>query len=312
MENSEKTVKKSFLWKVKKYVKKNYKGWLFVMPVVLGVLFFTLIPLVTSFYDSLFKYNIFKPRVWNNFKNYKYPFTRDKEEFLQSLKVTGLYSVINVPLTLVLSFALAVFLNKKAKGIKLFRVLYYIPVVIPTVISGLMWRNVLDVEYGFFNNMLQSMGLAPRTFLSSPKTALATVIGLNFWSLGSSMLLWLSSIKGIAPDFYEYANIEGAGFWTKMFKITVPMCTPMIFYNLIMGIITSFQTFNSVFVLTGGTSGPKDSLLFFVTNIYNTAFGDSPQIGYASALSWLLFVIIGLLTIVVFKTSKWVFYGEEA
>ncbi len=312
MENNEKSEKKPFWGRVKNYIKKNYKGWLFVLPVVLGVLFFTILPLVTSFYDSLFKYNIFRPREWNNFKNYTYPFTRDWEKFSQSIKVTILYSVINVPLTLALSFALALFLNTKAKGIKIFRVLYYIPVVIPTVISGLMWRNVMDVEYGFFNNLLKSAGLQPWTFISSPDTALPTIIGLNFWSLGSSMLLWLSSIKGISPDFYEYASLEGAGFWTKLFKITVPMCTPMIFYNLIMGIITSFQTFNSVFVLTGGNSGPKDSLLFFVTNIYNTAFGDSPQVGYASALSWILFVIIGLLTLLVFKTSKWVFYGEEA
>ena len=282
-------------------------------PVVLGVLIFTLYPMMNSLYDSFFKYNIFSPREWNNFKNYVYPFTRDWDIFSKSLTVTGIYTVVQVPLSIVLSFLLALFLNRQLKGIKAIRTVFYLPVMIPTVIGGLMWKNVLDVEYGFFNAFLtQRLGFQPLTFISSPDTALGTVIALNFWSLGSSMLLWLSSIKGISKELYEYADIEGASKLVQTLKITVPMCSPMIFYNLIMGIITSLQTFNSVYVLTGGTSGPRDSLLFFVTNIYNTAFGQSPKIGYASALSWILFVIIGIFTLIIFKTSRWVFYNEEA
>ncbi len=298
---------------IKKYILRNYRGWLYVFPVVLGVLIFTLYPMISSLYDRFFKYNVLKPRQWNNFKNYIYPFTRDRENFFGSLKVTGIYTVIHVTLSVVLSFALALLLNRDLKGIKLIRTLFYLPVMIPVVISGLMWRNVLDVEYGFLNSFLtQKLGWKALTLLSSPKTALATVILLNFWSLGSTMLLWLSSMKGISRELYEYAEIEGAGIWRQVFSITVPMCSPMIFYNLIMGIITSLQTFNSVFVLTNGTAGPKNSLLFFVTNIYNTAFGKTPQIGYASALSWILFAIIGLLTLLMFRTSRWVFYNEEA
>lgn len=304
---------KNFISSVKRYISKNYRGWLYVSPVVLGVLIFTLYPMISSLYDSFFSYNVLKPRVWNNFKNYIYPFTRDWEKFSKSLEVTGIYTVVHVTLSVTLSFALALMLNRKLKGIKIIRTLFYLPVMIPVVISGLMWRNVLDVEYGFLNSFLtQKLHFEPLTLLSSPKTSLVTVISLNFFSLGSSLLLWLSSMKGISAELYEYADIEGANVWTKIFKITVPMCSPMIFYNLIMGIITSLQTFNSVYVLTNGTAGPKDSLLFFVTNIYVTAFGKTPQIGYASALSWILFVIIGLLTTVVFKTSRWVFYNEEA
>lgn len=295
-----------------RYFKKNWVGIAYVIPVILGILFFTVLPMATSLYDSFFKYDGITERVWNDFRNYTRPFTSDWEVFGKSLGVTFLYSFINIPLTMSLSFLLAVFLNKKLKGIKIFRTLYYLPVVIPGVISGLLWRNFTDVNYGLGNKILTGLGLPAFAFLTSRDTALATFIFLNMFGLGGGMILWIASLNSISPELYEACDLEGANAFRKLIHITIPMCSPMIFYNLIMGIIGSLQTFGGVLVLTGGNAGPKDSLLFFVINIYFTAFSSSPAVGYASALSWILFVIIGLLTLVVFKTSKWVFYGEDA
>ncbi len=294
------------------YFKKNWEGLLYVMPVILGIAFFTVVPMVSSMYDSFFKYDGITDREWNDFKNYIKPFTTEWETFGKSLNVTFLYSIINIPLTMVLSFLLAVFLNQKIKGIKLFRTLYYLPVVIPAVISGLLWRNFTDVQYGLANKWLTDIGLPPFDFLTSEKTAMPTLIFLNMFGLGGGMVLWIASLNGISPELYEAADLEGASKLTKLLYITVPMCSPMILYNLIMGIIGSLQTFGNVFVLTNGRAGPNNSLLFYVMNIYFTAFSTSPDIGYASALSWILFAIIGIFTILVFKTSKWVFYGEES
>ena len=302
-----------FIFKViGKYFKKNWVGLLYVSPVILGIAIFTVLPMASSLYDSFFKYDGITDRVWNNFKNYTNPFTYDWEVFGKSLGVTFLYSFINIPLTMALSFLLALFLNQKLKGIKVFRTLYYLPVVIPGVISGLLWRNFTDVNYGLANTMLTSIGLKPFTWITSKDTALFTLIFLNMFGLGGGMVLWIASLNGISPELYEACDLEGANGFQKLIYITIPMCSPMIFYNLIMGIIGSLQTFGNVFVLTGGNAGPRNSLLFFVINIYFTAFSSSPEIGAASALSWILFAIIGIFTLIVFRTSKWVFYGEDA
>ncbi len=294
------------------YFKRNWVGLLLVSPVLLGILFFTLVPMVSSLYDSFFKYDGITEHIWNNFANFTRPFTDDREEFFKAISVTFLYSIINIPLTMVLGYALALFLNQKLKGIKIIRMLYYLPVVIPTVIYGLLWRNFTNLEYGLGNQIITSLGLKPFPFFTSKNTAMATLIFLNLFGLGGNMVLWIASLNNIPKELYEAAEIEGAGWGTKTFRITIPMCSPMIFYNLIMGIIGSLQTFGNVFVMTGGTPGPKNSLLFYVMKVYYTAFSGSPEIGYASALSWILFVIIGIFTLIVFRTSKWVFYGEDA
>lgn len=279
---------------------------------IIGILVFTLLPMCTSLFDSFFKYDGITDRQWNHFKNYLRPFSSDWETFSKSVGVTFLYSFINIPLTMALSFLLALFLSRNIKGIKIFRTLYYLPVVIPTVIYGLLWRNFTDVQYGLANSVLNKIGLGSFPFLTSEKTAMFTLIFLNMFGLGGGMVLWIASLNGISPELYEACDLEGASWGQKLIHITIPMCSPMIFYNLIMGIIGSLQTFGNVFVLTNGRAGPNNSLLFFVMNIYFTAFSTSPEIGYASALSWILFVIIGIFTLIVFRTSKWVFYGEDA
>ncbi len=297
--------------KIVQWLKENYKGYLYVMPVILGILFFTLAPMLLSFYYSFFNYNVSQPPKDFGFQNYIRIFNgaRRSREFYQSLKVTGIYTAINLPLTMVLSFFLAMFLNNEVKGIKVFRVLYYLPCVIPTVISGLLWRNFTDYQYGLGPKWLEAMGIE-WGFFGAENSCMPTLIFLNLFGLGGGMILWLAQLKQISVEMYESAAIEGAGWFTKTFRITIPMCTPMIFYNFIMGIIGSFQTFGNVFVLTGGSAGVNNSLLFYIMNVYNSAFIDQ-EMGFACALSWVLFVIIGLLTLLVFKTSRWVFYAED-
>lgn len=302
----------SFWTKACKFIKKYYAGYLFVLPVVIGICWFTLVPMVMSFVYNFFDYDVINPLTNFGLQNYIRPFKQDWGQFSTSLRVTFTYSLISIPLNMVLSFALAMFLNQKhIKGMKFFRVLYYLPVLIPAVISGFLWMQITDVQYGIANELFRALGLPEYEFYSSERTTMPTLIGTGLFGLGGGMIMWLASLRGIPEQLFEAASLEGAGFFTRTFRITIPMCTPIIFYNLIMGIINSLQMFASVFVISSAGGGPGDALLFYVVNVYNKAFGQL-RMGYASALSWILFVIIALLSVIVFKTNKWVYYGEDA
>lgn len=290
-------------------IKSNLIGFLYISPIMLGILFFTLLPMLTSLYYSFFDFKIYDNAPTNfGFQNFIKLFTTEWEGLGNSLSVTLVYTLIGLPLGMVLSFALAMFLNKEIRGIKFFRVLYYIPVLIPAVVGGLLWADITDYNIGFFNTLLTKMGLPKYGFYSMPETVLPTLIFMGLFSLGGGMILWIAQLKGIPESLYEASKLEGAGFWTNTFRITIPMCTPMIFYNLITGIIGSLQTFAGAFMLI--TPANAEQLDFIVVRIYNTAFG-SMDMGLACALSWLLFLMIALLSMLVFKTSRWVFYGEE-
>lgn len=296
----------------KTMVKKSYVGWLFTLPLVLGLLIFTFYPMLMSFVYSLSDFNGVEQFNFIGLKNYIKIFTVDKE-FWPVLGNTFLYALITVPLSLVLSYLLALMLNRDLKGIGVFRVLYYLPVVIPGVVSGLLWKNVFDPTYGLANSLLNSMGLPSSQFLESSSTAMLTIIFMSLWGLGGNMVLWLSALKNIPPELYEAAMLDGASPFRKLISITIPLSTSMIFYNLITGVIGSLQTFSTYIIANNNGKGPDNSLYFLAVKIYNTAFaGTKLQYGYASALSWVLFVIVGLLTITVFRTSKWVYYGEES
>jgi multiple sugar transport system permease protein len=238
-------------------------------------------------------------------------FLYDKDLW-QAMKVTGVYTAISVPLSLVLSFSLALLLNRKIKGVGVFRVLIYLPVIIPVTAGGILWRNFTDADYGMANKFLTSLGAKPFPFFTEAKTSMPSLIFIGLWGLGGGMILWLSALKNVPETYYEAAKIDGANAFVRLFKITVPMCTPMIFYNLVMSVIGSLQTFGSVYTLTGGSPGKNNALLFYLMKVYNDAFNImGATMGYAAAMSWLLFLVIAALTFIVFKTSKWVFYGED-
>lgn len=293
----------------KKKLKRDITGNLFILPVVLGILIFSVYPMISSFIFSFFKtYNgISAPKGFGLF-NYEAIF-RDKD-ILISLRITFLYALVTVPGSMILSFVLALFLKNDVKGIGVYRVLCYMPVIIPATVLGMLYVDFFDPRFGLANNIFESLGLPQSQFFKGASSALPTLMFTNLWGIGGGMILWLSSLKNVPESLYEAAKIDGAGFFKRLFVITVPMCSTMIFYNLIMGIIGSLQNFGLVFIVTGGTTGVDKSLMFYAVKIYLEAFS-AWKMGYASALAWVLFLIIIMLTMLVFKTNKWVYYGDE-
>ena len=308
----------------KRKIKESVAGHLFIMPVLLGILIFTVLPIgfafICSFYDikgyptfTLFHYDrlgkfyglgnyldIFKGELSNSSDN----ITR----FLQSLKVTGIYAVIEIPLMLVSSFALAVLLNQKMKGMRLYRTLFYLPVLLPAVCSGVLWGRMTDDQAGIMNNLADMFHLPHFAWFSEAKTSMPAFILVSMFGIGGNMILWLAQLKNVPQSVYESARLDGASKARQLFQITIPLCTPMILYNTIISIIGTFQTYGQVTTITGG-GGDDYSLYFFVHNIY--WYREINYFGYACALSFVLFIIIAALTLVTMRTSKWVYYGEE-
>lgn len=301
---------KVYLQKTKKIIKENYAGWIFVLPLVIGIAVFTLYPMIQSLIYSFYTYDGLMLFEYTGLRNFRIMFGVDFDETSKVLLNTFIYAGLSVPINLVLSYLVAVSVNQKIKGVTVFRLFYYLPVVIPGVVSGVIWAEMLNpTGYGFFNNILGALGLEPNPFFSSAATALPSVLLMNLWSLGGGMVLWLSALKNIPATLYEAASIDGAGPIRRLWNITVPLSTPMIFYNLVTGIIGAMQTNATLVFASNGGRGPEDSLYFIAVKIYNEAFVGN-NFGYASALAWVLFFIIGLLTIITFKSSKWVYTGD--
>ena len=295
--------------KLARHIQKEYLGILFVMPVILGLAIFTFTPMFKSLYDSFHDIDIFGKASNFGFQNYEKMFTENKIEFFDSLLATIKYVLVASPLTMVLSFALAFVLNREMTGIKLARVLCYGPVVIPTVVNGALWRTITSSEASYLNLLFQSVGLPTYPFFETNETAFQSFIFMGCFGVGSGMILWLSQLKNIPKTLYESADLEGANGWQKLVSITLPMCTPTIFYTLVTNIIGAFQVFDLAYMFA--TPLNEKTLNFFVLYIYREAFGRFGHMGYASALSWVLFLIIAALSALVFKTSKWVYYGED-
>ncbi len=301
---------------IAKYKKiKNFKdvlwGLLFASPVIIGVAVFTFYPALESLYYSFTDYDMFNEPSFRQFDNYVVMFTLDPD-FWVVWKNTLLYAGISIPLNLLLGFFLAQAANFKVKGITVYRTLFYLPVIIPSVASGILFADMFLVgPSGIFNNILEAIHLPALTWFSDERTSLATFIFMNVWNVGGGMIIWLSCFKNIPVTLYEAAELDGANAWHKLVSITIPMSTPIIFYNLITGIIGSLQVNSSLIVGGVDGRGVGDSLYFVAIKIYNEAFGGSYNMGYACAYAWVMFLFIALLTFIVFKKSKWVFYGEE-
>ena len=296
---------------IRKAIKNNYKGWLFVSPLVLGLILFTFYPIICSLVYSFHDTDLVNPMHNPGFQNFIALFngSNASQLFVRSLKNTLIYAFVEVALSMVLSYLLALLLNKASKGTYVFRILYYLPVLIPGVVVGMLWQDILNTQYGILNVIFRHIGWRSFDFLTSSHI-MATFIVVQLFGIGGGMIIWIAAFKSIPGELYEAAKIDGARKVHCLLHITLPLSSPYIFYNLIMGLIGSLQMFGNAYVLTGGTGGDGDALLFYVMNIYNTAFS-SLNFGLASALSWVLFLIIGIFTAIVFKTSGWVFYGDE-
>jgi multiple sugar transport system permease protein len=213
-----------------------------------------------------------------------------------------------VPLTLALAFLVALLLNTKTRGIALFRTLYYLPSIVPAVANAVLWMWIFNSEFGLLNLLLNKLGVDKVLWLQNPNTALPALILMSLWSLGGVMIIYLAGLNGIPEQLYEAASIDGAGSVTKFFRITLPMMTSVIFFNLILQIIGSFQVFTASYLMTQG--GPNYATTFYVLYLFDNAFSYF-EMGYASALAWVLFFIILMLSLLVFRSgSSWVYYEE--
>ena len=276
--------------------RRTLTGYLFIMPFILGFILWFLIPALTAVWLSFQNWNLISPPEYIGFKNFAR--LADDKLFWQSLKVTVNYTLVSVPLSLVLGFLLALLMNTKVRGIAFFRTVYYLPSIVPAVASAVLWAWILNTEFGLLNALLNYVGLPKIAWLQQPEWALPALILMSLWGLGASMVIYLAGLQGIPESFYEAAKIDGAGRWAQLRYITVPLMSPIIFFNLIIGIINSFQVFTAGFLITDG--GPQNATLFYVLYLYRTGFRYL-DMGYAATLAWVLFLIILVLTLLVFR-----------
>ena len=290
-------------------IRRNIAGYTFMLPLIIGIAVFSFWPIISSLIYSFHNYDGFMKYEFIGFKNYVNLFSHDADNLGKVLSNTLIFAAGAVVLNLTLSYLLALSVSKQGKGVYAVRVLFYIPCVIPGVVMAAMWTDLL-AENGAFNSILNTLGLPGYTFLEAPETSMITLFFTNLWGLGGGMILWLAAFNNIPRTMYEAAEIDGAKSFAKFIKITIPMTTPTIFYNLITGIIGSLQYNGTLMLAPNKGRGYDNSVYFMSVKIYRDAFLRF-KFGYASAAAWILFFIIGILVIIMFKTSKWVFYGEE-
>jgi multiple sugar transport system permease protein len=287
--------------------RRTVMGYIFISPFILGVLVWVLIPALTAIWLVFQDWNLISPAKYSGLDNIL-RLGGDKL-FWQALKVTTIYTLASVPLGLVLSFTLALLINQKVRGIALFRTIYYLPSIMPAVASAVLWAWIFNTEFGLLNTMFRYVGLPKIHWLQEPEWALTALILMSLWSVGAAMIIFLAGLQGIPETLYEAAKIDGAGRWAQLRHITIPLMSPTIFFNLVIGIINSFQVFTAALIMTGG--GPQDATLFFVLYLYRVGFRFL-EMGYAATLSWVLFFILMLMTLLVFKTvGRQVHYQED-
>ncbi len=286
----------------------RYLGLAYIAPFLVGLLVFTAIPFGASLYLSFTDYSLMDSPVWVGLDNFERLFTRDRT-FMTSLWVTLAYVGLTVPLKLAFALFIAVILNAKIRAIGFFRTAYYVPSILGGSIAiAVLWRYIFS-DTGLVNMAIGMVGLEPINWFGDPTNALFTITLLRVWQFGSAMVIFLAALQAVDKSLYEAASIDGAGKWTSFRHITLPLITPVIFFNLIMQMVQAFQEFNGPYVITGG--GPLKSTYLLPLYIYDKAF-KSFDMGYASAIAWVLFVIIMVLTVVAFWSSKkWVYYAGD-
>jgi len=264
--------------------------------------------MLASLYFSLTDYPILRSPEFVGFQNYVRMFTREKL-FWQSVKVTVLYAITAVPLGIVGSFILALFLNQKIKGITFFRTAFYMPVIVPIVASSVLWGWMLNPDYGLINAILKFFHLPTSRWLADPSTALPSLVLMSLWGVGAGMIIYLAGLQGIPEELYEAGKIDGANGNQLFWYVTLPLMTPTIFFNVVIGLIAALQIFTESFLMTGG--GPLFATYFYGLMVYDRAF-QFFQMGMASAMAWVLGVVILILTLLIFRSSSlWVFYESE-
>lgn len=296
-------------------------GWLFASPWIIGFLIFTVGPMLFSFYVSFTQYNIIRPPVWQGVENYQDIF--QDRFFWKSLQNTFWLVGVKVPIVMVVALGIAMLLNVKIPGERAFRTIIYLPNVLSGVAAIFLWQWILSPN-GLLNNALATIGIEGPAWFADPNWTKPGLVVMGMWWIGGNVLIYLASLKGIPQSLYEAAEIDGASGWAKIRYITLPLLSPTIFFEIITTIIGTFQIFTTVFIISSsqgadvGLGGPGQSLYFYVLYLYNRAFGEvgpgTLQMGYASALAWILFVIIISVTLFqIWLSKRWVYYetGDE-
>jgi len=277
-----------------------------ILPWLLGFLIFTLGPMIASFFLSFTRYNAIKPPRLVGLQNFRILF--DDPVFWKSIRVTFVYTGAFVPLQMIISLFLATLLNMRVPLLRFIRTLYYLPSILPSVVTGLVWVWLFNAEFGLLNYLIfKIIGVKGPNWLGSEKWVLPACIISGLWGMGAGVIILLAALQSVPQELYEAAELDGASAWRRFWNVTVPMISPVILYNLIIGMIGSLQTFARIYVLTGG--GPNYASYFYNLFIYDNAFSFF-KLGLASAQAWVLFIVIMILTYLALKTSgRWVYYA---
>ena len=282
-------------------------GLLFSSPFILGVLILWIGPMLYSLFLVTQDWNLIRPPRFAGLGNFE-RLLRDPL-VMQSLGVTAYYTFVGVPLQLMTAFGLAIMLNQPIRGRGLYRTLFYLPAITPAVASAVVWVQILNPEFGVLNTVLGVFGIPPVKRLFDPKAVIPAFILMSLWFVGPQMIIFLAGLQGVPKELIEAAEIDGANAWQRFWRIVIPLVSPMIFFNLVVGIIGTFQVFTQSFVMTRG--GPQDSTRFMALYVYQNAF-EYFRMGYAALLSWVIFVIVLVFTLIQFRlANNWVYYGER-
>lgn len=284
------------------------RGYLFILPVVLGLLIWTFGPMIASAYYSLTDYKIIGTPEFIGFKNYVDLFTKDKD-FAQSLSVTIRYGLMFVGIGQIVSLACAVLLSQKVRGLAFFRTFFYLPIIVPYAASAVLWKYLYNKEFGPIDGVLKGLGLPVINWLGSPHSALFSLVLMSVWSGAVTTIIYVAGLQQIPDELQDAAKIDGGNSFQRFFYITIPMLSPTIFFNVVTGIIGAFQFFVPAFIMTEG--GPVKSTYFYNYNLFEKAF-KWLEMGYASSMAWVLFAIILIMTLLIFRSSPlWVYYDGE-
>ena len=291
--------KRSLLWR------EAVDGWLFITPWLLGFLFFTAGPMIGSAVISFLDWEILTPPTWVGLANFRQMATDPL--FGLSLYNTAYYTFIGVPIYLVAALLMALVLNLHLRGITFYRTIFFLPSLTPAVANALLWVWIFSPDFGLANYFLQAVGLPPQKWLFDVNLAKPSLILMGLWGIGSQMIIFLAGLQGISQTLYEAASIDGANEWRRFWSITLPMLSPTLFFNLVIGIIGSFQVFTTAYIATQG--GPQNATLFYVLYLWRNGF-DYFKMGYASALAWVLLLIVLALTMLQFGLARRLVYYE--
>ncbi|HMS35540.1 MAG TPA: sugar ABC transporter permease [Arachnia sp.] len=283
-------------------------GVLMALPACIGLVVFLIGPMLVSMLLSTTNWAIGLSPEFVGLSNYRRLFGEDPL-FWKSLGVTAYYTLLVVPLTLAVAFMIAVMLNQKVRGLAAFRTVYYLPTLVPMVASAILWNWMFNPEFGLFNEFLRAMGMTTSKWTMDEATVIPSLALMGVWSFGNVMVIFLAGLQGVPVHLYEAIAIDGGGAWQKFWNITVPMMSPIIFFNLVTGLVAAIQSFHQAYLMTGG--GPNDGSSFIVYYLYKTAFTKG-EMGYASALAWIVFLICAVATLAMFRWAKqWVHYAME-